>query len=143
MAPSKKTGTVATTAALTAEDLLSFNESSRKMLEIPELPKDGRPGVVWLQPLTAGQVMDFAARQADNMTEAEKSQAMLEMIARAVVDQNGQQLFSEEQVGRLRDMSMAVFSRLTAAVNELTGVGKRVEAGKDSSATASGDSPSA
>lgn len=129
-------------AALTAEDL--FGRGGYTMLEIPELPKGGRPGVVWLRPLSAGDVMDFTARVGgDEKPESEKTQAMLEMIASAVVNEDGSAIFTEEQVGRLREMSMSVFSRLATAVNELTGAGKKDAAGKDSSATASGDSPSA
>lgn len=127
------------TRALTAEDLLSGGENAFKPFEIPELTKNGEPGVVWLKHLSAGAVMDFATKS--ERSDAEKNQAMLEMIAKAIVHEDGSPMFTEEQAARLREMSMAVFNRLVTAVNEVTGVGKKLDAGKDSGETASTVSP--
>lgn len=135
----KKAGTQF--AALTADEL--FGRGSYKRLEIPELPKNGEPGVVWLRALSAGDVMDFTNRLGgDNVPESEKTQAMLEMIAKAVVTEDGTPIFTEEQVGRLREMSMSVFTRISRAVNELTGTTEAKEAaGKGSASNLTSDSP--
>lgn len=127
--------------ALSADDILSGGENACTPLEVPELTKNGEPGVVWIKSLSAGAVMDFAARADKDKPEAERNQAMLEMIAKAIVNEDGSPMFTEEQAARLREMSMAVFNRFVTAVNGLTGIGKKDEAGKGSSETASTVSP--
>jgi len=107
----KKTGKAPQSRVLTGAELLGGNRDF-KMLEIPELTTDGVVGVVYLKTLPAGAVLDFI----DKAEGAERNDAMLGLIALAVVDADGNHLFSKEQASHLRNLDVQVFSRLTTAV---------------------------
>lgn len=93
---------------LTGEDILSVTNPTP--FEIPELN-----GIVYLRSLPAGRVLDYSERSKDDKTY----QALLELIAAAVVDEHGNPLFNESQIGRLRDMSVSIFNRLSNKVLEV------------------------
>lgn len=96
---------------LTAEDILSGGDDYLSPLEIPELSKNGKPGVVYLKPLSAGDVLDFA--EGDKGTRTSR---IIPLIAKAIVRQDGSPMFNDGEVARLRDIRMDVFTRLSKAV---------------------------
>lgn len=100
---------------LTAEDILRGGEAPLERLEIPELQKGGRPGVVHLRPLPAGAVLEFAQHEEG----AARNAAMLELIAHAVVTPEGKPLFTREQAAGLRELSIQAFNRLARAVTAM------------------------
>lgn len=112
---------------LSAMDIFTGGDIPFKPLEIPELTKDGKVGMVYLKAPSAGDVLDFAAKSADTNTETQHD-ALIRMIAQCVVDQDGKRLFQDET--RVREIPFSIFSRLMAAVNDLAGIGKKEEAGK-------------
>jgi hypothetical protein len=104
---------------LSVEDIFRGGDDSLERLEIDELQKGGRPGVVYLRPLPAGEVLDFA----DKSEGEGKNQALLEMIAKAVVHPDGSPMFGEEDTKRLREISIGAFNRLAKAVTKMADVG--------------------
>ncbi len=81
-------------------------------LEIPELAReDGRPGVVYIRLLSAGDVLDYVEK--DELTQREQ---MFSLIAKAVVKQDGSPMFDEAEVFKLRNLRVDVFTRLSKAV---------------------------
>lgn len=116
----------AVTNLLTADDFLS-SSSSLKRVEIPEISKDGKPGVVFLKPLTAGDILDHM-----KLTPERQSENNTHLIIRSVVDENGNPLFNSESAQSLRSVRASVYSRL---VNEISKELKEVESGNPSSET--------
>lgn len=126
---------------LTADAILRGTRSLVE-LEIPELPdEEGRPGIMLLRPPTAGAVIRFT-----ETPENERSNAMLELIATTVVNEDGSQLFTPEQIVRLRDeLDVRIFTRLSKAVTEMSNTAGPEGAGtvNPSVAEAGGASPTA
>lgn len=117
---------------LTAADILAGGEEPYRELEIPELKKGGAPGILYLKPLSAGDMLDLAA--AEDLAPVERRNQMLQLIAKTVVDPDtGQRVFTVDQVDELRTISAKLFTRLMTAINEGAGVGvaAKEEAGKD------------
>lgn len=131
--PSTKPQVVKTGNLLSAEDFFRGGDDPYRRVEIPELVKNGEPGIVYVKSLTTGQVFDFAERvnPETNPSANDRSQAMLEMIARAIVTEDGAAIFdTPEKVSRLREVSMAAYKRLSTAVNEMAGIVAKEEQGK-------------
>lgn len=101
--------------ALTADELTDMGALEK--LEIPELPKGGQPGVVWIRRLFAEEVIDFSTGD-----RAGGSKSVVHLIAMAVVDKKGNPLFSPDDVDRIRRLQIPVFRRLSTAVMRLTQV---------------------
>lgn len=98
---------------LTADEIFAGGDDLLSPLEIPELKKGGKPGIVYLKQLSTGDVLDFA-----ESGEQDQKSRMLTLIAKAVVNQDGSPMFSEDQVTRLRDIRVDVFTRLSRAITD-------------------------
>lgn len=109
MARSKKIDVGAN--VLTLDDLLSGGEEAYRALEIPEIVKNGKPSCVYLRSLPAGDVLDYG-----EMPKDQQNAGMLRLIAKAVVSPEGEPLFSENDLDKMRKVSIKVFNRLMAAV---------------------------
>ena len=122
-------------ATLTAEDFFSGGDEPLNRLEIPELRKGGRPGVVFLKQLTAGELMEFKTAPADSQDEAN-----LKLVAGAVCDASGKQIFSSE--ADLKKLPMKAVNRIAKAVmDDFTSKSDAV--GNESSGATGTDSPTA
>lgn len=103
---------------LSAEDLFSGGGLVR--LEIPEIPRNGQPGVVFIKPPSAADVLKFVHdRSADGGTDLDNDH-MAALVAKCIVDESGASLFSEEQATHIQDVRMDVFTRLSEAITKLT-----------------------
>jgi hypothetical protein len=112
----KKASTAPLTRVLTADDLLS--SPAPQPAELPELG-----GIVYLRLPTAGQVLDYAGAKDDP-----SNQALLELIAVCIVNEDGSPLFTDSQLLRLRDMSISAFNVLSTRVLQmvnLSGIGEQ------------------
>jgi hypothetical protein len=136
----KKTGTFHPTEdqLLTAEDIFSGGDDLVSPLRIPELSKNGKPGIVYLKLLSAGDVLDFS--EAD---EGSRKERLLPLIAKAVVHQDGTPMFSQEQVARLSEIRVDVFNRLSRAVTDKfnTMMSEEEESAKGKGGTGTDDLP--
>jgi hypothetical protein len=103
---------------LTAEDIFSGGDDPFVEVEIPELTKKGKPGIVYLRQLPAGDVLDFVAQ-----SDEDKNEALLGLLAKAVVTADGSPLFTEEQARNLRSISIGVFNRLTREITAMASLG--------------------
>ncbi|MGK5529365.1 hypothetical protein [Streptomyces sp. URMC 129] len=66
------------------------------------------------------------------------------LLARSIVDENGERMFTDKEITALNEKSGAVLDRLFAEARRLSGIGKEAadEAAGKSEATNSSDSPS-
>lgn len=103
---------------LTAEDILRGGDSLER-LELPELTKDGRPGVVFLRQLGAGDVIAFM----DHAEGAPRNRAILALMAKAVVTEQGEPVFADVDDDALGSMPMGVFNKLAGAVTAMANLG--------------------
>lgn len=143
MAKATKTAAVvangSTLAVLTLDELLA--QPDLTVVEVPELPKDGKPGIVYMRPLTAGVVIDMVVDSSNRPT----GDALRTLISESICDKDGNPIFDEENVDKLRDMRLDVFNRLsTAVMKNLAPPQEAAEEGKaaSSGAASSTDLPS-
>lgn len=98
---------------LTVDELIAFNPIVA--LEIPERPKNGRPGMVYIRELPAKEVL----RVVSSKGESNDNEWLFELMSLAVVDRSGEMLFTSANVKRLSDSAFSVFTRIQAKVLEL------------------------
>lgn len=127
---------------LTAQEILLGGEEGFKRIELQSVLKNGKPGVVWIRPLPAREVLAFVGVPKEKQLEA-----MAPLIGKAVVHEDGSPMFTTEELKQLVDISISVFTELstvvTAQMKGLTEGTKDVEdeMGEASGGTTSSDSP--
>jgi hypothetical protein len=77
--------------------------------------------MVHIRQLAANDVMEFTDLPKDATTK-ERRLALMRLIARAVADENGKSLFSEDDLGRLGEIPVVVFNELSEAVLDAAGI---------------------
>lgn len=96
---------------LSVDELIAFNPIVA--LEIPERPKNGKPGVVFIRELPAKEVLDIVGAKGDT------NEWLFDLMGLAVVNRDGSPMFTAGTLKRLSDASFSVFNRLQAKVLEL------------------------
>lgn len=93
-------------------------------LEIPELPRNGKPGLVFIrQPSARAMIEIFGDEVATELREKIKSSReirdlqMAKMIAGLTEDGNGNLLFTQAQAEQILESRYIVFQRLATAIN--------------------------
>ena len=104
------------TLEFTSKDLLTGGGAKPETLEIKMT--DGRTGHVFRRDLPAGDVLDFVESEEG----PERNEALMRLVARAIVNQDGSPKFSEMDLGELRDMPVNIFQQMATAVTEASGV---------------------
>lgn len=112
---------------LTGDDLFNGGESAYGAVNVPLVTKDGKPGVIYIKPLSAADVLVFrrtvreviALSKADpenQVAEVKMQEALSDIIAKGVVSRDGRPLFTAVQIANLRGMSMHLFDFLGATM---------------------------
>ncbi len=104
---------VADSQLLSREDIFKGGDIPFTPVEIPELDKDGRPGVVYLKQPAAGDVLDFAGLEDGD----ERNDGILDMVRKVTVDSNGKQIFNAND--EMEKLPLGVFTRISNAVLKL------------------------
>lgn len=100
--------------ALSAEDLLRGNEDWTAV-EIPELPVNGKPGVVFMRPPSVGAILRFM-----KIPEEDRMSATFDLISEVIIDANGNRMFSTpEEVESVQRLDMRIYTRLSRVATEL------------------------
>ena len=111
----KKTASpaVAPTAVvkLAANDLFAPDELTR--LEIPELSRDGQPGIIFLRTLTAGDVVPLITANAEE-GKGVASDFQHQLIALAAVNEDGTPLFASAD--EVRKVRLSIYNRISSAL---------------------------
>lgn len=115
---------------ITAQELFSYGRESYEPLDLPELG-----GVVYLRELSAREVLEFSAQIGDeNLTAIERTAAQNELVARALVNENGARIIPVGSEDRLGDIPMKLYLKLINAVtegmSEITGTDLVAEVGE-------------
>ena len=124
--------------ALTAHQILKGGVL--RELEIPEWGDGDEPGVVYLAEPKAGEMLEFAAKQEELGEEMspEKTEQLMGLIARCIVDEKGKRIFTEDTAMQLQNVSISVFNRLAGAITKLAeGVTAEGNASSEAATTAS------
>lgn len=98
---------------LSASDLFAPVDLTR--LEIPELSRNGQPGIIFLRTLTAGDVVPLiTATTGDDGKPAVASDFQHSLVALAAVDENGNQLFANAD--EVRKVRLSIYNRISSAL---------------------------
>jgi len=127
-----KKSTKTTGNVLSAETLFANGTPVAVPMEIAEIEINGKPGVLFIRSLSALDVIDFAG--VETKTPQEQHDAMVKIITKSVVNEDGTPMFSSEaDVEKLRNLRFKVFTAISSAVNDVAGLSAKVkdEAGKD------------
>ena len=129
-------------AHLTKDQILLAGDIKTEELDVPEWG-----GTILVRGLTGTDrdAWEMSLFSVDTSGEDVDMQATIEnrrakMVSRAVVDEQGNLLFSEADVERLGQKSALVLDRICNVINRLSGIGKDAEekAAKNSSGRKSG-----
>jgi len=93
----------------TVEEILTGVE--KVPVEIPELSRDDKVAVLYIDSPQAGEVMRFAQLKEGQ----KKNEALFALIEKCVVRQNGDKVFTGEQAKQLPTVHIVIFNRLAAA----------------------------
>jgi hypothetical protein len=108
--------------SLRAEDLIGLSQRL-KAVTVND-PEDGSEfGTVYIRPISAGQMIDFMKEH-----KRDEYAAGLKLIAAAVVDENGELLFTEQQA---RWIPFKTFGVLQGAVQDALGLGAAGNEGEE------------
>ena len=92
---------------LTADELTGLGPQAYEEVDLTE----ELGGVIYIRPVKAGEVMRFL-----DLPEEKRAEKMSEVIARVIVDDSGEQVFSEDQADQLKEMRMDVYNKITMQV---------------------------
>lgn len=99
--------------ALSVDELLAGERVEE--LAVPELPKDGKPGIVYLRPPSAAAVLEFV----EKAETPERHPALLRLMARSLVTPEGKPMFTEKNIDRIGEVSIGAFNRIATAVTAM------------------------
>lgn len=122
--------TIKKRSTVTAQELFGFGQEDYEELDLPELG-----GVVYIRQLSAREVLEFAnAINDEGITAVEKTTAQNDIVARALVNENGARIIPPGQEDNLADIPMKLYLKLinavTAGMTEITGTDLVAEVGE-------------
>lgn len=88
-------------------------------VQIPEWPKNGVPGTLWLRPMSALATLEM---RSSRKTDEERADTMVVLVAESACDSKGNLLFTKVQVERLKLKNTAVFARLQDKILRMNGM---------------------
>lgn len=105
---------------LSIDDILATDDREYVTVEVPEWPKNGKPGTVRLRNLSNSELIEYTeAMEGDKQA---KKRGNLELVRRSAINASGGPLFTEAQVTLMLEKSAKAFNRLAKAALKLNGV---------------------
>ena len=106
---------------LTAGDIFDADDLGIETMEVPEWKKNGKPGVLGLRVLTAEEVIKF---QDVLKSETGKKSGWIRILALAACDAQGNRLFTENDIEKLKKKNAAVFFRAQKQLLQMNGMAR-------------------
>jgi len=116
VSPTSPTSPTPPTQSLSADDILT-SCGPPLLLEVPELPRNGKPGIVYIKRPSAEIMINFWSSRTDDNRDRES--VMSELIGLLVVSDNGAPLFSSDQVSHIREARYDVWQRLAGGIDSV------------------------
>lgn len=107
----------------TAADIFAAEDLRHEDVPVPEWSKDGDPCVIRMQELPADDALKFT-EQMD--LESNKRHGMYLIIVLCARDVEGNTLFTDEDVPRLKKKKLAILNRLQHAALRVNGMAPEV-----------------
>lgn len=99
---------------LTAADILDSDDESYVDVDVSKWWKVGDKGTIRIRSMTAREALAF--RNIDNQ------ESMISVVSRCAIDQDGNRLFTDRQVERLKKKCFAAFITIQEAAMRLNGL---------------------
>ena len=108
------------TNLLSLNELLAGGDEPLKYVELEFASKGGKPGGVYLRPLSAGETLEYASQ-----SEKAKRESIYALIANSVcVDAQGTRMFSTaDAIKTFKQAPIRVFNELSQKVLKFNGLG--------------------
>jgi len=114
-------------AFLTRDQILAADDLAREIVEVPEWGKDAQ---ILVRELTAAEREQhyYAMLGEDGEVDVQKTIGFTQRLcAWCIIDEDGEQLFSEADVKALGTKNSDVITRITDVVRRLSGLGTETE----------------
>lgn len=108
---------------LGAADILNFKDLKPVEVEVPEWG-----GSVFIRPISAAESLQFIA---DNERNKDKGDSAVRLMVLSVVDEDGNPLFTEGDLPKVREKSFRAIMRIQKEALKLNGLGDDKEELKD------------
>jgi hypothetical protein len=105
---------------LTAEDIFSADDLTLAPYQVPEWTKGGKPGVIFFKVMSAADSIRFQEEMAKS--EKAKRDVIVRIMAECACDSQGQKLFKQADMEKLRNKSTAVYLRMQKFLLQLNGM---------------------
>lgn len=113
---------------MSLEDIFSTDTTEYANVEVPALARNGRPGIVRIRSLSAGEMIEFMEANED---PKKKKVAGIRLIIKSVVDGQGRNTGREEHEALWKRQSTAVTSVIIDEIMKLNKMGKYSETAKN------------
>lgn len=100
-------------AVITSQELFSYGRENLTVLDLPELG-----GKVYIRELSAADVFEYNDMVGKDRTAAERERGQNQMIAKALVNQNGARIIAPGEEDKLSDLPITLFSKILSAVTK-------------------------
>ncbi len=81
---------------------------------------DGSLLTCHMRDLSAGDILDFVTYEVGEV----RNEALLQLVAKAIVEEDGTPVFTDKDLKELRDMPVRIFQQLSDAVVRAAGLGE-------------------
>ena len=99
---------------LSAADILGCDDRSYVDVDVSQWWKVEGKGTI--------RIRSLSAKEAVALTNLEKQESMIQVVARCAIDENGRRMFTDKQVEALKKKSFAAFIAIQKAAMKLNGL---------------------
>lgn len=116
---------------LSKADILAAEDLPKELVEVPEWSPDGEPAGVYVRTLTGAEKDDFESsiiRVRQNGKSVTRETVMTnvraKLLARCIVDEGGERLFTDSEIDQLGAKSAKALDRLFGVAQRLNAMGE-------------------
>jgi len=114
-----------------AQEIREVNDVQYRLIPVPEW--GGEDAEIRIRSMSAGELVKFTNLKGENA-----KQGMVRALVMCAVDEDGERIFTTDDVAWLMDKNISVLHRIQDAILELNGMRKAAESDEDDDVTRAG-----